>query len=405
MTENNSSQNSMEAFPIPEGAILLEQIKSSESKGFVIAALKQILKDRNLDLPMGPQLDLENPERLISFNKFAVQIVTSGIAGDQFSIPLSHWYKSGATPQLILAANVDEENNVVYFPGVITSTEFQGLIANRINGQEEISLSTRDFDGGIDRFLRLVRILQPDSIPRDSLIEDYETEWEWKSIPRILKLIPVGALALGTVLLGPQLLTPRLSGSIASLTPSEIGVTSFTRSLGAEGKSKVCIITPEVQYSESEDIYIALVGVDLPAIVFLDPLNEVRILKDEKVIFREYASLEETITGLLNWPIKYPIKQSGKYEISFRSEGSSGGDWSTIEIQIDPNNKLEELDSLVESLGTDEGKWIRAINDNLESNQSLALTLLFHKSAPQSINFNEIRGSILNREGCLLNEE
>ena len=146
MTESSPNNEYMEAFPLPEGSILLEAENNSQSlRQLTIAVLRKVISDRKLDLPLGPQLDLDNPKRILNLNRFFVQVVTTGINADEISIPLKQWSKKDRTSHLLLAAKVDDENNVVYFSGVLTGPEFETLISDRLNGQQEISIS-------IDRF-------------------------------------------------------------------------------------------------------------------------------------------------------------------------------------------------------------------------------------------------------------
>ena len=124
MIENTSLPEEMEAFPIPEGAVILDSSEGMTLRELAIAALQKIINDRELTLPLGPELDLNNPKRLLILNRFAIEVVTAGITTDEISIPLAHWYRAGAAPQILLAAQIDEENNVVSFPGVLTCDEF-----------------------------------------------------------------------------------------------------------------------------------------------------------------------------------------------------------------------------------------------------------------------------------------
>ncbi|WP_320667424.1 hypothetical protein [Prochlorococcus sp. MIT 1307] len=403
MSESNSQRPSIEAFPIPEGSVLLGAINASGFREFTIAALKQVLKDRDLNLPLGPELDLENPERLISLNQFAVQIVVAGFTSDEITIPLKDWYQAGAAPQLLLAAQVDEENNVVFFRGVLTGPEFESLISKRLNNQQEINLSLDRFGGGIDRLLRFVRLLEPSAIPRVGLFEESSPEWNWAPIQKKMKaVISIAALGAGTILLGPELLRPRLSGSIASLTPSQIAVLGSTRS--ADGIATVCLLTPEVTQSRSSSLPIALVSVDRPLIFSLDPLNELKISKNGTIVLSKLASLNKRIEGPITWPIQSPIQPGETFDLSFRPKGTSPGSWTTIQIQTNPSTSFQKLDTLIDALGKKESRWINAINRELKKDKNLALTLLFSSNAPQTKALNKARTSVLVRDGCLETE-
>ena len=171
MNVNTPQAESLDAVPIPDGAVLLTPSTARQGfRGFALAALKQALAERHLDLPLGPEIDLENPERLVSLNRFAVQVVTSGMTADEISIPLMCWYQAGLAPQLLLAAQVDEENDVVWFPGVLTGAEFQELIPNHAAQKQEIALDPSQFRDGVDRLFRLVQLLEPSAISRAGLV-------------------------------------------------------------------------------------------------------------------------------------------------------------------------------------------------------------------------------------------
>ena len=83
MIENTSLPEEMEAFPIPEGAVILDSSEGMTLRELAIAALQKIINDRELTLPLGPELDLNNPKRLLVLNRFAVQVVTAGITTDE----------------------------------------------------------------------------------------------------------------------------------------------------------------------------------------------------------------------------------------------------------------------------------------------------------------------------------
>ena len=77
MTESSLNNEYMEAFPLPEGSILLEAGNNSQSlRQLTIAALRKVISDRKLELPRGPHLDLDNHKRLLNLNRFFIQDVT-----------------------------------------------------------------------------------------------------------------------------------------------------------------------------------------------------------------------------------------------------------------------------------------------------------------------------------------
>ena len=166
----------LEAYSIPEGAIGVTTPMGTEGrKGFVVRALQQELKRRGINIPVGPETELDNPERLLLLNRFSVQLVTAGILSDRIRIPLTHWDEAAKAPQLVAAGLVDEENDVVYFPGVMTAEQFIRQAADG-GDQEVITVDTSSFEGGLERLLTYVLLLSPEALPRLSLSRQRQDE-------------------------------------------------------------------------------------------------------------------------------------------------------------------------------------------------------------------------------------
>ena len=219
MKESNKNNNLPQAFPIPEESIFIDQELKLSNRELIIKGLQKVLKEKKLDLPLGPKLDLNNPERSIILNKFDIQIVSTGIISEEISISLKNSKIENKGPQLFLAVQIEEELNIVHFKGVLTSEEFKKIIKNKKINKNEIILSTEDFKGGIDRLFRFVRLLSPESIKR-AYIQNESQLINIKAIKNRLKIsssVITGAIVV--TLFGPQLFRPKLIGGIASLTP------------------------------------------------------------------------------------------------------------------------------------------------------------------------------------------
>lgn len=161
----------LDAFPIPTGAVLLKGTSAEASeRDLALQALRQVLAQRRLALPLGPELDPGDPTRLLSLNQFAVQLATAGFPSDRIPIPSQPWSQAATAPQLVLAALVDAENDVVWFPGVLTGPEVVlALRPSPGSPGEELTLEVNAFRGGVDRLLTLVQVLDPAAIPRQAL--------------------------------------------------------------------------------------------------------------------------------------------------------------------------------------------------------------------------------------------
>ena len=67
----------LEAFPIPEEAIIFDEKLNLSVREMVILAIEKYIKEKNLKLKLGPALALTDPSRSIIVNKFDIQIITS----------------------------------------------------------------------------------------------------------------------------------------------------------------------------------------------------------------------------------------------------------------------------------------------------------------------------------------
>ena len=160
----------LEAFPMPAGAIELDDSAAAlNARSLAVAGLQQALRDRRLPLPLGPETAFGDAQRLLSLNRFAVQLATGGVLADQLAIDAAPWASDATAPQLLLAALVDEENAVVAFPGVLTGAEFIELASSTERTDQAVLLDPLAFRGGVDRLLTLVQLLEPEALPRLSL--------------------------------------------------------------------------------------------------------------------------------------------------------------------------------------------------------------------------------------------
>ncbi len=163
----------LETLAMPDEAIAVENWQRRRSaRELAVTALQQALRERRLPLPLGPELDLKNPERLLSLNRFSVQLVIGGMTSDQLDVPLAAWQQEASAPQLLLAVLVDEESGVVHVPGTLTAEELQGVVQRQGWSPERgpLALEVDHFFGGVDRLLTLVQLMEPAALPRLTLV-------------------------------------------------------------------------------------------------------------------------------------------------------------------------------------------------------------------------------------------
>ena len=388
--------NELEAFPIPEEAIILDAELNLSVRELIILAMEKYIKEKNLNLQLGPALALTDPSRSIILNKFDIQIISSELIADEVKISLKNSKIEGKGPQLILAAQVEEDSKIVYFKGVLTSAEFKEIINKKDIRKDEFNISLDSFNGGIDRLFRLVRLLDTEAIPRLNLSSKSNSDI-WIEIKRKIKIGSVITIvAISTLVLGPELLRPKLMGSIATLTPQSFEVNSFTRS--SSEKKSICLLTPTVVRGE-DNILSTEIKVDKPTIYSLKPLNEVKIIKDNKILWRKIASSNKKIEGPINWPLD-PIKRGDEFKLSLRADGASLGSEVNINLITDSKEKLNDVDAIVSKLGDSKNSWIKSINKNIKIDKDTGLTLLFSDKAPTSRELQKVKLDLSIEDRC-----
>ena len=177
MTNANSQPlDPLDLVPLPVDAVLLPAEGNAVSpREMVLEALQARLKSQNLNWKIGPALDLNNPQRLLSLNQIAVHLLTCGFTSDVIPVPLSHWYRDGAAPQLLVVGRIDEESQVVHIPGLLTGEEFRQWFREaqedqKLTAESELEVPISEFKGGMERLLTFVQLLQPGAISRKELV-------------------------------------------------------------------------------------------------------------------------------------------------------------------------------------------------------------------------------------------
>ena len=98
-----------------------------------------------------------------------IQIALCGLGAEEVSIPLDIWESAHTAPQVILVAQVDDENNIVYFPGILTGSNFIKYIRNNFSRGSAISTPISEFEGGVDILFSYVKFFNKNSLPRIGL--------------------------------------------------------------------------------------------------------------------------------------------------------------------------------------------------------------------------------------------
>lgn len=160
----------------------------------------------------------------------------------------------------------------------------------------------------------------------------------------------------------------------------------------------VCVITPRTELDAKGQAQ-ALVPLPRPTILAAGPLNEVRIDRGDRPVWRQRASSTQAIEGPISWPVE-PIQPGEQLTLLLRPRGASGGDFARIQLTGASATEMSRHQALVEQLGSDAKAWLKAVDTALDRDQvPLAWALLFAPQDPRSAELDELRREVL-RRGC-----
>ena len=398
---NNLSNELIDAFPIPEGSIILENEKILNLSQLAILAIKKVINERGINLKLKKNKNITEQDCILEINNFSIQVVFTGISSDSLVVPLKRWYKINDAPQIILAANIDEENNIVFFKGIITAKEFINTFLQRNARNQSYEISLDKFQGGIDKLFNYVQILDPKALSRVGLTSKTNPKVSiFEKIGFSKRNISIAIAAAGIIIFGPSVFRPKLLGNIASIQISQIEITKATRGIDKEKPLNLCLFTPRILLDNSTSTQIADTSIDQPLIFSPDPLNEITISKNGKTLWSKNSSFDKKIDEPIPWPIT-PITPNEEYLLTIRPEGTVLGEEAKFILRGSPETSLVKLGNLIEKLGENEKEWNKAINKLIKEDTNTALALLFSNKAPQSKIINKARRLLIEREGCL----
>ena len=168
LDSSNNQIPSKEYITYPEESVLLDFNLSLSHWELSIEALKQVIKDRDINKQI--KIKKQNKyKKSLTINDLHIQIALCGLGAEEVSIPLDIWKDSHTAPQVILVAQVDDENNIVHFPGILTGSNFIKYIRNNFSRGSAISTPISEFEGGVDILFSYVKFFNKNSLPRIGL--------------------------------------------------------------------------------------------------------------------------------------------------------------------------------------------------------------------------------------------
>ena len=375
-----------------EKNILMQQNEDSIFAGFdfnydkwnlILEALSISIKERDFQDSIFIKNKSYKNQKILIINKFRVQVYICSHFDEDVNISINPWIKNKNNPHLLLAAQVDDENNIVYFPGVITGNEFNKLlIDNKSKDLNNIKIPIADFDGGVDLLFNIIKLIDEKKISKIFIDNKISTQAEKKfknnNIQVSGSIIFAGILSLIFI---PKIYQPRLALDIKMLEGTSLLIADNTRSIG-DISNKLCVLSPQLKTTDNLNQYKYYISIDKPVLLFKDSLNEIMIIKDNKEIWRKTATSDNKIIGPLYWPIK-SFEVNDSYVLRVRPDGIPMGNYADIKLEAS-KDEITKIDQLENSLDKNEYKWIREINKNISKNPDLSIALLFSKNIPNS---------------------
>lgn len=283
-------------------------------RALALLALRRWLKQRGASVLVGPELEPEAPDRLLAIQGLATQLLCVSALAEEVLVPLGPWKQAATAPQLALLAQVDEENGVVEFPGVMDATavipEIQKLCSA---DQEDIELPVQLFNGGLERLLRWVTLVAPEALPRAGLVAGNSAGSD----------DPLAGLKewLAQLLSSPTLIPLPVLGTRAGSVP------------------ELRLITPQVQLAEDGSAF-AEVVCSTPTIWAEAPLAEVVIENEGKVVWQQLATRRNPIEGPIVWPLE-ALQPGQQFTIRLRPWGSPGGAYGVLRLTAPDSAALQ----------------------------------------------------------------
>lgn len=169
---------------------------------------------------------------------------------------------------------------------------------------------------------------------------------------------------------------------------------------GSRGGSApaMCVIAPRTSV-DSQGRATAVVPLPRPTILAAEPLNEVRILRGQQLLWQQRASSTQPIEGPIDWPLG-SIKPGEELTLQLRPRGAGGGDFAAVSVKGAPAAEQQAAEAEVQRLGANPAAWLQAVDQALSRGQvPLAWALLFAPQDPRSADLDGLRQEVF-RRGC-----
>jgi hypothetical protein len=148
---------------------------------------------------------------------------------------------------------------------------------------------------------------------------------------------------------------------------------------------RVCLLSPwPTTAAQNQTLALALVPTATPVLLSGGPLNEIQILRRDRIAWQQRASSTAAISGAIPWPLE-PLQPDEQVLVRLRPRGAAGADFAEIQLQAASAAQLQRHRQLLTALQAAPSHWPAAIEAELSRNPALAVALASDPSAPPAI--------------------
>jgi len=160
----------------------------------------------------------------------------------------------------------------------------------------------------------------------------------------------------------------------------------------------VCVVAPRVEPVAEGDA-IGIVPTPTPLLVVIEPLLEIRIERQGRLVWQQLAPVGQPFRAPLAWPLA-PIAPGEVVVLQLRPEQAAAGSFAHVQLVGADAERIANTAALIRSLGQRPRAWLEAIETALEAGDvSLAWALLFEPKLPESADLTSLRAEVV-RRGC-----
>lgn len=161
----------------------------------------------------------------------------------------------------------------------------------------------------------------------------------------------------------------------------------------------LCLLTPHGVSGGGDGPVQARVPLARPTVFAAEPLAEILLEQDGRVLWRREAPLLEPLHGPQPWPLP-PLRPGERMLLRLRPAGEPSGRFATVLLEAAPAAELARNTALLLQLGQDPGRWQRAVQQAMDRRDGALVTaLLFAFEGPSAPALDALRRAAYS-QGC-----